>query len=266
MARTQEQILLEIQTEADKYPDLSQLQNNASAAAVWDYAKRVMASGIAVIEQTLDQHKLDVQQLIDEQQNGIIDWYKEQILAYQHGDDVVVQNNRIIYETIDPAKQIIKQVDIDESAVDGSLTVKVAKGNPLEPLTATELAGLQAYLARIKIAGTLITVASDPAILVRYTVGVEIDRLILNDNVERLDGTTTTPVQDALEAFHKSLQFNGTLYLSKASNAVQTVDGILDVQLTAEYFNGSTWVAINRKFEPASGYVSLDSTTLNVLN
>ena len=269
MARTLEEIQQVIQQAAASFPELSDMETNPSTVQVWKYAKRVMALGIRSVEEIVDVHKQEVEANINTQAFRGLDWYKDKVLQYQHGDSLVVAANQVVYPAIDPTKRIIAQVAIVESQTNGSLEIKVAKdANGLTALSADELAGLQTYLNRIKIAGTLVTTTSGNAVLVRYNVNVEVDKLVLNGQAARIDGTTTTPVQEALEAFHQSLEFNGTLFLSKATNAVQDVEGIIDVELTATYSDGVSWLPITRKLLPTSGYVSLyqEMTTINVLN
>ena len=269
MARTLEEIQQNIQKEASRFPELSDLEANPSTVQVWKYAKMVMTLGIRTVEAIIDVHKQDVEAKLNRQAFGGLQWYKEKVLEYQHGDSLVVAANQVVYPAIDPAKRIIAQVAVTESQTNGSLEIKVAKdNNGLTALSADELAGLQTYLNRIKIAGTLVTANSGNAVPVRYNVNVEVDKSVLNRRAERIDGTTTTPVQEALDAFHKSLQFNGTLFLSKAVDAVQNVEGIMDVELAAFYFNGISWHKINRKLISDSGYVSLDQqrTAIHVLN
>ena len=119
--------------------------------------------------------------------------------------------NQVVCSAINPTKCIIAQVAVVESQINESLEIKAAKdANGLTALSTDELAGLQTYLNRIKIAGMLVNATSGNAVPVRYNVNVEVDKSVLNGQAERIDGTTTTPVQDSLEAFHQSLKFNGT--------------------------------------------------------
>ena len=248
------------------FPELSDLEANSSVAQVWEYAKEVFALGTAQIEQSQDLLQEEVQTLIDDREPGGKEWYRERVMAYQHGDSLVVINNRPGYSVIDETKQIVKHVSVVEEQPNGALLIKAARNDgSIIQLSVDEVAGLTAYLSRVKVAGTLITVQSLLPNQVAYDVVVEVDKSVLNETGQRVDGSADTPVFDTLEVFHQDIDFNDILYLSRATDALQEIEGVIDVQITAaSYFDGTDWVAIDRKYASEAGYVRLDIDQSNL--
>ncbi len=249
---------------AKEYPGLSELEANHSVVQVWNYAKQVMALGIAQAEHAVDQLNAEVRQMVNKDEPGGIGWYRQKAFDYQHGDQLLVINNRPAYLTPNPAARIVQQVSVTESPADGSLTFKVAKdtGGDSPVLTEAEQDGFRDYIGRIKIAGTLITVQSDLPDKISYNIVVEADPAVLTGHVRRT-------VYQTLDRFHQSIEFNTVLYLSKATDALQAIPGIIDVEITSAYA-GAAGVSltenhrVNRKYETIAGYVKLDRNDSSV--
>lgn len=223
MARTTEEIIQLIETRAAAFPELDEIENNPSRASEWKASKQVIAFAIQSMEEIIDEHKKEVSQLIIDQETGRISWYKDRIKEYQHGDIFSLVNNVITYNEVDPGNRIIAHASIKEDPADGSLIIRVAKGDPLEKLTTEELAGLAVWIKAFKFAGTLTNLGSLDPDPIYYEIDVEVDQSIMNLEGERIDGSADTPVVGAIKDYHRNIGEGGILYLSKVIDAVQAV-------------------------------------------
>ncbi|MCP4122647.1 MAG: hypothetical protein GY751_12915, partial [Bacteroidetes bacterium] len=97
MARTANEIEQSIDTVAVAYSELDVLQSNSSMAAFWTYAKKIIVFVALTLEKFFDQHKVDVNAIIEKTETGSIDWYLSICYAYQHGDSLIIDNNRPVY-------------------------------------------------------------------------------------------------------------------------------------------------------------------------
>ena len=86
------------------------------------------------------------------------------------------------------------------------------------------------------------------------------DPLILDVTGARLDGTSATPVKDAVNAFLASIPFNGRFVLDKYIAAMMAVDGVVVPEVTAvqAYYGAVPPVVITTWYIPDAGYLALD--------
>lgn len=222
----------------------------------------MMAFGILQLEKSQELIRQEIQALIDNREPGGLAWYREKVLAYQHGDVLTIINNRPTYLVIDTQKQLVKHVSVVETFTNGTLLVKIA-GDNLTQLSSDVVAGIATYLQRVKVAGTLITVQSLPADMVAYNITVEVDKSVIDASGKAINGSDT-PIYDAIDKFHKNIDFNDVLYLSKVTDALQAVGGVLDVEITESRYFDTTWKVIDRKYSSKAGYVNLDRNNSNL--
>lgn len=262
MARTEQEIEQSIDIEAATHSQLNELQSNTSLMAFWTYAKKIVVFVALHLEILLDKHKDEVNAKIDKTETGSVDWYLEICKNYQHGDSLIIDNNRPVYSEIDETKHIVKRVAIKENT-DASMDFKVVKevSGELTKLDLTELASFTAYLFRRKIAGTKITVQSLEADQLSFTAEVILDPILFDSNGLLLsDGSE--PVMLKVNEQIKNFDFGGTFYLSKLIDKVMDIEGVKDFYITASILNT---VAFTRKVESTAGYIKLDTpnTTIN---
>ena len=224
--------------------------------------------------------KTYISSLISTQEAGTLLWYAIQAKKYQHGDILTTSNNIPAYNTVDEEKQLIKYISVVEElqTIGGNdrlvLSFKVATqgvAGEITMLTNDELLGFKSYLNKIKFAGTFIQVQSSEATKIAYSVTVDVDKTVINDSGAMIDGSTTTPMIDALQVFHSNKNennFNSYLYKNKAEDALQQLTGVVDAEITeARYFDGANWVVFDRKLLSQAGYeeLSVDDTIITII-
>ena len=262
MARTQEQILRQINEEADRHVELAELQRNRSRVSVWGYVKQVVAFAIRTLEELFDTHRAEVQALIEQQQIGSLLWYKEQALRWQKGDQLALVDGSPAYLKNHPDARILRHVAVSEDTETGTISVQAVKagdapGAPYTPLTEVEQQAFQAYLNAITFAGLRATASSEAAVAVRIDAKVQVDAQLITTSGTAI-GSTQKPVEEALKSYLRDLPFNGVVRRTAIVDAIQAVPGVIDVRITALQGADSAFVAT---YLPASGHAILDEAS-----
>jgi hypothetical protein len=237
---------------------------STSKVAVWRLWAWLISVAIWTHEMLWDAFKSEIDAIVDAAIPGTAKWYREQVLAYQHGDELETIGNKIQYAGIIEAAQIIKQCSVEEYG--GQLKIKVAKADNV-PLATLELGGLTDYLAEVKFAGTALLIISDAADKLRLNVSVYVNTTLISIEGVSLATPGTYPVVDAIKAFIASLPWDGTVYLSKLTDAIQAVPGVTDVtinQATASKNSPVSFSAIVRKYQTYAGHIIFDDANSNI--
>ncbi len=259
MARSAIEIEQSIDIEATAYSEVDVLQNNSSIAAFWTFVRKTIVIVALTLEKFFDQHKEDVNAIIEKTETGSVDWYLSICYAYQHGDGLIIDNNRPLYSLIDESKQIIKRTAIKEDT-NATMFFKIVKevSGELTKLDITELAAFTTYLNRRKIAGTKINVQSLDADLLDLQIEVLLDPLLFDNTGILLSDGSTEPVLDAINQHLKVFDFGGTFYLSKLIDSVMNTEGVKDFYITSSKLNSTSFT---QKVESNAGYIKLDPNT-----
>ncbi len=235
-----------------------------SAVAEWNLWLDLVAFCTLVLEQLFDLFKTDVTEIVRSEKAHTLAWYVTKAKAYQHGVSLPADTD--VYAVVPPVDEAVLIVAA-ASATESNLNVirvKAAKGEPgaLEALSAPELTGLRAYMKRIKDAGVRLNVTSDDPDDLKVGMRLYYNPLILDSDGARLDGTSDTPVKDAINAYLSNLPFNGEFSQNAFVDAIQAVEGVVFVEvLTLEANYGSTpYVPIPVAYLPDAGYMVLNDT------
>jgi hypothetical protein len=212
--------------------------------------------------------------LVAAQKPHTLRWYQTKAVAFQLGGTLhqstdEYDNTGLSAEDIS-AQKIIAQASVTE--VDNILYVKVQKenGGELEPLDVTETTAITEYLTEIKDAGVKLIVRSVPADRLKIEVDVYYDATILSPTGARLDGTSSTPVQDAAKAFLRALPFDGKYVKAHHTDALQAVGGVTVPEFRlcqARRDDDPSFANVDVFYEPYSGFLKFyDEETDLVLN
>lgn len=285
MARTIAEIYDEIITEKQNQAALNGLQpaiddsqtllddlTTTSKVAIWRLWAFITAVAINVHENIFDLHKAEINARALEIPTGTPIWYYEQSLLFQYGDTLTWNGTQYVYSVITPANRVVKLVAVVD--IGFQVRIKAAKldgnGDPI-PLSAAELSAFEGYILKIKFAGTATSVTSAVADDLKVDYFLKYDPLILAPNGSRLDDPSVFPVEDAVKDYAAGLPFNGVLSLAEMTDAVQAVEGVLDVTLNVAQakFGALPYTQINKQYTPDAGYLALDPAstfTYNIIN
>ncbi|CAM1355967.1 hypothetical protein [Tenacibaculum halocynthiae] len=170
----------------------------------------------------------------------------------------------------------------------GVLTLKVAKevGGKKVPLELQEKRAFRAYMNQIKDAGTQIRVVSNKGDIIFIELEVYVDPLVIytenetdsdKQNVGKLlNNLAISPVEDAINEYVSTLEFNGAFVPTYLIDKVQKVPGValpllrkISIKKEGEdtenvVYNDSDAKKETPFFVANSGYFNLDSDSLNI--
>jgi hypothetical protein len=168
------------------------------------------------------------------------------------------------YDTTDMTNEAVEAARVVKFAAaveaDGVVHIKVATmqgGEPM-PLSALKLVGFKEYMFQVKDAGVALEVINAEADHFRIQVDVYYNPMVL-DNAGMSLATGVYPVQDAIKAFVRDLPFNGEYRNVSLVDALQQIEGVTmpELHLAESSRNGSTWIGINAREVPYSGYYKI---------
>lgn len=267
MARTIETIYNRMIEAKEAKGELSGL-TSSSHTAVWRLIMYICAVVIWSLESLFDRLRTEINHAIDTSRPGTVPWYYSQVLAYQHGDELVWDdvNFRYIYTQIDEGKQIIRRCAIQEG--ENVLFFKVSKLDGQElpvALTPAEVSAFTQWLNKIKFAGIRVFVSSKNADLVRPSLVVYYNRLVMkSDGTLISDGST--PVQDAISAYLAGIDYGGYINKTRLVDAIQEAAGVRDVVLTQLLVQpeGSSFQTVSgQNYYAESGAFKLESPSIS---
>jgi len=234
--------------------------SSSSKVAVWRLWAYITAVAIWTHEQVFELFVIEAEAIAAAAPAGTGRWYQKKVLEFQYGDTLTYVNNQYIYDPVTPANQIVKRCAIQDRG-DGVVVVKVAKevsGAPA-PLDSTEKTALEGYIAKIKFAGTRVATVSLAADVIDATYTIYYDPIVPIVTLQ-------ASLQTAIDAFAANLEFNGEFRLTKFTDALQAVTGVIDpvfASATATPDGGSA-SAFTVSYQPAAGYVEFADTAANM--
>lgn len=234
--------------------------SSGSKVAIWRLWAYITSVAIWTHEQLFEIFKTEAEAIAAAAPAGTARWYQKKILEFQYGDTLSYVDNQYVYNPIDENARIVARCAIQDRG-DGVVVVKVAKdsaGTPV-PLDGTEKTALEGYVAKIKFAGTRIAVVSLEADV------IEVNYSIYYDPIVPLT-TLQSDLQTALETFATELEFNGDFRITKLTDALQAVTGVIDpVFATASATpDGGSPSSFSVKYQPAAGHVVYADTVENM--
>ncbi|MBS0647400.1 MAG: nucleotidyltransferase [Verrucomicrobia bacterium] len=270
MARTisiiQNEMIAAVQADAV----LSTMLTSRSKTAIWRLFLYIVAAAIWTLEKLHDTFKSDVDETISRLKPHSLRWYAEKAKNFQNGYNLVPEADYYDNTGIDPdlieASKIIAYAAVVEQT--RGVRIKVAKnlGTDLGPTAQTELFSFTAYMKEIKDAGVKVRITTGPADDLKMSLRVIYNPLVLNAAGERIDGTSATPVPDAIREHLKNLPFNGVFSIQKLVDAIQAVEGVSDLNvdsITSRY-GALPYTAINVSLVPDAGYLRITDENLTI--
>ena len=200
---------------------------------------------------------------------------------FQLGDDLFydIQTGELRYDTEDASKKIISHVSVSElkhsSTQDTTTTfqaptiqIKVAKNSPPEPLTSDEMQALRAYMNQTKILGTVLELTSLPP------DKIQLEAAIIYDAEYELT-TFKNSINEALDAYIKTLRFDGIILRNKIIETLRSVPGVFDVRGPASDNDNLKLALLNeqgqkerditRQYATRAGYIVFAQKNLSYL-
>jgi hypothetical protein len=232
-----------------------------SKVAIWRLKLYVVAVCHWTIENLRDIFKADVNNTIATLKPHTPKWYAQKALAFQFGYDLpadsdVYDNTGIDDATIAASKCIAYVAVIEQ---DKFLRIKVAalNGGDLAQVPGDKLTAFIAYMQKIKDAGVKLLITSGSPDGLKQTADIYYNPLVLNENGNRLDGTSNTPVQDAWKKYLKNLPFNGVYALQSLQDQLQLVEGVnlINIKSALSKYGALPYTGFAVFYVPDAGYL-----------
>jgi hypothetical protein len=274
MARTPEQVYDEMLTAKAAQSALDAI-NSTSLAGYTMNLLYLVATAISTFETVMDELKAEVLSAFttDKENTGHLSWWQKKSFEFQYGYEVTVTAEKSGFDVYDEVAQIIKAAScIEDHTVPGGVLLKVAKldgAGEFTTLTTAELDAFKAYNKKIKPAGPEPTAVSLNGDIFRLEAEVFYNPLVMNPDGSLIDDPTVFPVEEAIDAYRKSLEYDGVIDLHRLQDNVQAEKdrGVNNFVLgDASIDTGSGFNAIGRRYTTISGYAVLASTPADELS
>ena len=220
----------------------------------------IVAACCYVLEVLFDNHKADVEEKISKAVVASVPWYYKMALAFQYGDRLVLNDRTQQYEyaSIDESKQVVKYASVRDKGTSVQILVSGDEGGSPVALSNDVLAVFKQYMNRVKIAGVIINITSKESDRVSITATITVDPLVMDESGALLsDGSK--PVETAVREHLKHIIYGGTFNKTKLVDAIQSVEGVIDVELgTCKYMDEKlVWRKIdgNNYTGPSGSYI-----------
>ena len=222
-----------------------------------------------VMEVVFDQFRADVDEKISRAVVASVPWYYKIARAFQYGDALVFDEatQQYVYPEADETKQVVKYVAVRDRGTSVQILASGEKNGSPAVLDDSVLTAFKQYLNRVKIAGVVLAVRSLPADSVSIAATVTLDPLVINTAGMRIvDGSY--PVEDAIRSYLANIIYGGTFNKTKLVDAIQRVDGVMDVELSVCSYStdGATYKAITGNNYTAAGGSFVAANLRNTLN
>lgn len=253
MAKTQDQI----------YANLQALGfNDPAVLALFSTVARAVGIPIDNTLTEIANSQTSMLNIVNTKGYGKDDYYVSTALAFQLGDDLIIDpvTKKDVYAVIDPSKQIIAQAAFEELGSDQERTlfVKIAKKDPvtglLVQLTNDELAAFTSYYTTFEIPGLPVTIINKQANILSFAATMTFYKTYNLTTIQ-------TNLQNALNTFRDTFQFNGEFFNGDLAAYVKTmVPGDRDFFITNTTIDG---VAFNGSITLDAGYFNYISNIFN---
>ena len=220
----------------------------------------IVAACCYVLEVLFDNHKADVEEKISKAVVASVPWYYKTALAFQYGDSLVLNDRTQQYEyaSVDESKQLVKYAAVRDKGTSVQILVSGDEGGSPVALSNDVLSVFKNYMNRVKIAGVILNITSKESDRLSITATITVDPLVLDESGALLsDGSK--PVETAVREHLKHIIYGGTFNKTKLVDAIQSVEGVIDVELgTCQYMDEElVWRKIdgNNYTGPSGSYI-----------
>lgn len=244
-------------TNADDDARAAYYDEHFSAVSVETCLIYIVATCAAALEHMMDWFKEDVDEIVANERYGHKGWYESTAKGFHYTDP----NTQ---EEVYP----ITHASCEE--LNFGVKLKVAKGEPgsMEPLEQDETAqtdeyrAFKTYMSRVKPAGMPIDIVSiQPDAL-------SVELVVYYDPIVFLHTDVDTAVEETITSYLQSIEFNGVFTTMEMVDALQRVDGLNIVEVTAVQakYGGNSYANIEHhtRYVPVSGYMVLDRSELQI--
>lgn len=231
----------------------------------------IVAADEWVLYQAFEELRLEVKKLIAEQKRYKCRWYGAMGKQFQFGDALVedqdyYDNTGLSAAEIE-AKRVVKYTSAVQVTAGIRYKVATISSGVLAPLPAPQFNAFKAYMNRIKADGVKFLFVNNPPDNLKLELDIYYDPLVLDSTGKRIDGTSDTPVKDAVMAYLVSgIEFNGYFISDSCLEKIKGVDGVIvpAFRLTQARYGMLPFADFVDFYQPDAGYLILDPANLAI--
>ena len=232
---------------------------SSSNVAIWLLWTYIVAVCVYVLESLFDLHKNEVVGILATQKPHTLQWYVKMAKAFQYGMALPADSDTYMSISLLPTVLIVEYAAVVE--LTNMLRIKVATlvGGFLAPLSSLQLTAFTAYMHLVKDAGVRLQLTSNAPDTLQLVLTIFYDPLVLSATGERLDGSGTTPVADAINTFLTNMPFNGLFVLNNLIATLQAINGVVigNVVSANATYGSLPYTVISVEYLPDAGYMVL---------
>lgn len=207
-------------------------ESTFSKVSVENMLMYVVAFVAHTLEVMMDTFRKDVDTQIAQNNVPTVRWYHTQAVAFQYGDQLVYNEEygHFEYPEVNEAKKLVKYCAVKDRG--GSIQILVSGDSNGVPsvLSNNVLSAFKSYMHQVKVAGVILDVKSLEADGICVNAEVQVDpQIITTDGVRISDGTKA--VEDSINGYLANIVYGGTFNKTKLVDAIQNVEGVVDVTL-----------------------------------
>lgn len=256
--------LLALASEVSNHQELLVQITTDSKVAVWDLMTWIQASGLSAADAEISHTMTVILEEIAKRKYGSQPWYVAMAKQFQFGDTITWLDGLFFYETINLDARIIKQAAAVKISQGVRLKVAVDNSGELGPASTPVVEALNSYFndqtIGIKPAGVHLVITSTVPDLLKLGVRIIRNPQVLSATGEQLSAPGTFPVEDSINNYVQYLPFNGEFNITALEDAIQKVDGVIDVEidLAQSKYGGFPYQDIDLKYLADAGYMKID--------
>lgn len=250
----------------------------ASQVSVWRNFLYIVAFVANNLKELFELHKVEVQNLLDNQIITNLQYYRNLLFNYRDGHTFDREDLAYTGDYTDEqiaSSKIVKRVAVQSVRVENvnTLYVKLAtedNAGKLIKLGQEALDRIEDYMF-VNSNAVQIVYFSEDADKLRLEINVYIDPSIIGEDGARIDGTENTPIPDAINDFleDKNFKFDGEIILAQLINAIQEVEGVENeavriVKAEASFKTEIEFIEFNERYTAQSGYYELLEENLQI--
>lgn len=269
MARSISEIKAQMVTAKNAETSLSGL-DSTSQTAIWNLWLYIQAVAINLFEQILDVLKIDVETQVSKAVPQTGAWLQQKGFEFQYSTTTpqeltYTSNWTLEYPVINEDLRIITRCAVT-TGNNKTVQIKVAKGTTPEKLDSSELNAATSYFKLLGNAGVYYSVISVNGDF------IEVDADIYYNGIYQ--PTIQQNVINSILNYLANIPFDGKVYVAGIEDAIQSVQGVVDVKLnniyvrvaSTSYANKSTLYSLSNginglKYQPFSGYLKEETTS-----
>ena len=194
----------------------------------------IVAACCHVMEALFDRHREDVDDKISRAVVASVPWYYKIARQFQYGDALVFDDatSQFRYPAVDESKQLVRYVAVRDRGTSIQILASGDKDGLPVPLSNDVLTAFKQYMNRVKIAGVVLSIRSRPADCLTISANIIVDPLVIDSSGVRISDKSR-PAEVAINAYLRGITYGGTFNKTKLVDAIQGVEGVVDVVLGA---------------------------------